>query len=52
MKEVICINNKEIEGNIKIGERFIPVAEQGNKFIIQLGNGVKGDYLKSRFKEV
>jgi hypothetical protein len=49
---VKVINNENCEGNLKLGETYNPIAEEGEKFVIQLGNGVKGHYLKSRFKEV
>jgi hypothetical protein len=52
MKKVICINNKEVEGSLKLGLEYEPIKENKTHYVIQLGNKVKGNYRKDRFQEV
>lgn len=49
---VKCIDNSNVEGSLKIGQEYQPEKENNDLYVIKLGNGVKGNYLKSRFEEV
>ena len=49
---VKCIDNSHCEKNLKLNTEY-PVEEvKGNIYKIVLGNGVIGNFLKTRFKEV
>jgi len=50
--KVKCINNENVEGSLKIGIEYPVEKEINNLYVIKLGNGVKGNYLKSRFERV
>jgi hypothetical protein len=50
--KIKCINNKEVEGQLKLNIEYTTIGENETSYIIQLGNGVKGTYLKSRFEKV
>jgi hypothetical protein len=52
VEKVTCINNKEVEGQLKVGLEYPVAAETVEYYRIRLGNGVKGLYRKDRFKEV
>lgn len=50
--KIKCINNTDVEGNLKLNEIYEPVKENKNCYVIQLSKGVKGNYLKNRFERV
>lgn len=50
--KVKCIDNKNVEGQLKLNQEYTTVDENETSYFIQLGNGVKGSYLKSRFEKV
>jgi hypothetical protein len=50
MKEVICINSKEVEGSLKVGSKY-RAEETAEYFIINFGR-VKGQFRKDRFQEI
>lgn len=47
-----CINNQEIEGQLKLNQEYSYIAETTTSFIIKMGNGVKGTYKKERFERI
>lgn len=49
---VKCIDNSKVEGNLKLKAEYVVEEESKDKYTITLGNGVKGTYLKTRFKKV
>lgn len=50
--KIMCIDNKNVEGQIKLNQEYEPILENETTYKIKLGNGVKGTYLKTRFKVV
>lgn len=50
--KIKCIDNENVEGILKLNQEYEPIEENDTHYVIQLGNGAKGNYLKSRFKTV
>lgn len=50
--KIKCINNETIESQLKVGQEYTCTAETETQYVIKLGNGVRGTYLKSRFERI
>jgi hypothetical protein len=52
MIKVRCVNNKDMEGTLRLGDIYNLVKETKNYYVIKLKYGTKGNYAKDRFEKV
>lgn len=52
MIKVICVNNEEVENQLKLNLEYEVEEANETQYKMKLGNGVIGTYNKNRFKEV
>ena len=50
--KVKCINNQNVEGNLKINVEYPVLKDKKEMYVIELKKGSTGTYLKTRFQEV
>ncbi|WP_238899339.1 hypothetical protein [Clostridium sp. YIM B02500] len=52
MTKVKCINDKDMERSLRVGETYTLVKETKNYYVIKLKYGTNGNYTKDRFEKI